>query len=228
MERRDYPVADEIWVTSSKERETFEGIARRRVRVTPNVVEADAHAVFDREVTATAFVGWLAYPPNEAAALEFIRDIVPRVRALGGPQRATVIGRDPGQRLIREADRHDVELTGEVPDTRAAVAAAGLLVAPIRTGGGTRIKLLEAAAIGVPIVATRTAAAGSALVAGRDYANGESADDLARAAVALSRDGEARTRIAAAAWRCVSASHSRSGLDRILAAAVSDLLAKGR
>ncbi len=105
------------------------------------------------------FVGTLGYFPNADAARFLCRDIVPALRRLSG--HAIVVdlagaGDTTGLRDI--AQMPEVTLLGYVEDLAPLYAAADIAVAPLRAGGGTRIKILEAFAHGVPVVATWLAA----------------------------------------------------------------------
>ena len=111
------------------------------------------------EVPSLLFVGNLTYPPNLEAADLLVRVIAPAVRQrLGRRVRVTLVGPHDG-RLDRLRDA-DVDVAGFVPDLDPLYAAADAVVVPLLRGAGTRIKLLEAFAHGVPVVASRVAAAG--------------------------------------------------------------------
>jgi polysaccharide biosynthesis protein PslH len=100
-----------------------------------------------------------------------------------------VVGRNPPEALRqRIADMPGVELHGSVPDVRPYLADCGTLVVPLRIGGGSRLKILEALASGTPVVSTRIGAEGLCLEAGRDLTVVEDIDDLAGALVTAMRD----------------------------------------
>ena len=195
FEQREYPRADQVWVTSAVEKL---GLVRYtdqdRIRVIPNVApRAVADHVTAPEVSAVAFVGWYRYGPNEAAALELIQHVMPRIRKLGGPSHLKLVGRDPTPRM-RAAARADAdtEVTGEVPDVGSILRSAGILVCPIRAGGGTRVKILDAAALGVPVVSTSLGIEGLGFTDGYEALVADSPDSMARAVIRLSRDRSAR------------------------------------
>jgi glycosyltransferase involved in cell wall biosynthesis len=101
--------------------------------------------------------------------------------------RARIVGRDPTPRL---RDRHGgaVQITGTVPDVLPHLRAAGVLVLPLRSGGGTRLKVLEAMAAGVPVVSTPLGVEGLAVRDGEHVLIGRSAADLAELAARVLRD----------------------------------------
>ncbi len=222
MESREYPRADRIWVASEREQANFRGIASAdSVRFVPNPILRMGEVTADGEIRAVAFVGWYGHPPNEAAALELIGDVMPEIRRAGGPQKLTIIGREP-TKAIRDAaaSQPNTEVTGEVPDALAALAAAGLLVLPIHSGGGTRIKVLEAASIGVPIVSTGVGVEGLGLVSGTHFLEAETPVEFAQAVARLAAQPELRQRLAGSARELVE---SRFSPAAVLAAVRANL-----
>lgn len=107
------------------------------------------------------FLGSMDWMPNIECVHHFVRDIFPGILARHPGARFLVIGRDPApslQRLAAENDR--VLLTGTVEDVRPHLDRCEVLVVPLRSGGGTRIKIFEAMAQGVPVVSTSIGAEG--------------------------------------------------------------------
>jgi glycosyltransferase involved in cell wall biosynthesis len=167
--------------------------APESVRYVPNPVPGHTDIVADGTVRAVAFVGWYGHAPNEAAAIELITAVMPAIRTAGGPRQLKIIGRDPTPAMRRAAANDaDTEITGDVPDPVALLADAGLLVTPIRSGGGTRIKVLEAASIGVPVVSTRIGVEGLDFAPGRHYLLAETAAEFGAQVVRLTNDRELR------------------------------------
>jgi glycosyltransferase involved in cell wall biosynthesis len=107
------------------------------------------------------FAGALPYPPNDDAARFLVTDVLPVIRRARPDVRLVIVGRDPSPRLIRTAAAiPGVELTGTVADMRPFLERATLALIPLRFGTGIQNKLLEAMAMGVPVVTTPLAAAG--------------------------------------------------------------------
>jgi sugar transferase (PEP-CTERM/EpsH1 system associated) len=100
------------------------------------------------------FVGTMNYPPNVDAVLYFCRSILPLIQRRIPDVRLLVIGRVPSPKIQKLAERKDVTVTGYVPDVRPCYQQARVAVAPLRGGGGTRLKILEAMALGRPVVST--------------------------------------------------------------------------
>ncbi|MDQ1432271.1 MAG: polysaccharide biosynthesis protein PslH, partial [Actinomycetota bacterium] len=138
------------------------------------------------------FVGNLTYGPNVEAARVLADDVLPGLRNLVPDATLDVVGRHD-DRLADLVDRPGVRLTGHVPDVAPYYAGADVVVAPLREGAGTRIKLLEAFAYERPVVATRAAVAGLAVRDGGSVLLGdEPADLVARAASVLTDPALAR------------------------------------
>jgi glycosyltransferase involved in cell wall biosynthesis len=96
-----------------------------------------------------------------------------------------------------------VTFSGYLPSVAAAVQNSWALVAPLRVGGGTRLKILEAMALGTPVVSTTKGAEGLDVVNGRDLLLADSPQEMADAVCSLLADAELRARLAAAGRACV-------------------------
>ena len=105
------------------------------------------------------FVGTLAYEPNNEGLLWFLEYVLPRIRARSACQ-LVIIGRGPSAQLRAAVRRVRVLLLEGVDDLEPYYRSASAVIAPMRSGGGTRIKLLEAASYGIPSIATPAATAG--------------------------------------------------------------------
>jgi glycosyltransferase involved in cell wall biosynthesis len=149
---------------------------------------------------AIVFVGTLGYPPNADAVIWFVSRVWPRLaRALGDRVRFTVVGGNPPPEVARLASQRGIEVTGAVADVASYYRDADLAVAPIRGGGGTRIKVIEAAAYGVPVVATGFAAEGTTFQHGVDMLMANDEASFLRACLVLARDRSLSARLAARA-----------------------------
>lgn len=139
------------------------------VRVVPNGVStADLPAQPPTTgPPALLFTGTMAYPPNAEAALWFAREVWPLIKAEEPGASFTVVGRDPPERVRRLARDSSIKVTGAVPDVAPYFARSTAVVAPVLSGGGTRLKLLEAWSAGRAVVATAQAAEGLEFEAGR-------------------------------------------------------------
>jgi polysaccharide biosynthesis protein PslH len=154
------------------------------------------------------FTGPMDWYPNEDAMVYFMEKILPVVRRELPEARATVVGRNPGDPLRQMAARAGVRVTGTVGDVRPFVERAAVYVVPLRVGGGTRLKIFEALAMGKAVVATSVGVEGLPLVPGRDYILADEPDDFARAVVDLVRDPERRRALGRQGRRLVEERYS--------------------
>jgi glycosyltransferase involved in cell wall biosynthesis len=225
MERADLPRFDQVWASSEIERKALEAAAGPTpVRVVPNailsVTPLDGPPGPVREI---GFVGWFAHPPNEAAALELITSIMPAIRIAGGPRQLTLIGRDPTSRMRQAASRDpEVVITGSVDDPKVQLRHAGVLVMPVRSGGGTRTKALEAIAAGVPVISTAFGVEGLDLDPGRDVLLAETPQEFAVAVRHVQSNDNSRQDLVTNAWRAVNERLSGPALRRAIEAALAE------
>jgi sugar transferase (PEP-CTERM/EpsH1 system associated) len=141
------------------------------------------------------FTGTMDFRPNVDAVLWFAREVLPGVRAEVPETHFFVVGQRPHRRLDGLRVDPAVTLTGWVEDVRPYIAQAAVYVAPLRIGGGTRLKLLEAMAMGRPVVATRLGAEGYPVTHGRELLLADTPSDFAAAVVALLRAPQRRAEL---------------------------------
>ncbi|MET0400007.1 MAG: glycosyltransferase family 4 protein [Longimicrobiaceae bacterium] len=144
------------------------------------------------------FVGSFVHPPNLDAALYLARDLFPRLRARVPGLRLALVGDDPPERL-RALAGAGLEVAGWVPDLAPRLDRAALVVAPLRRGGGMRVKTAEALAAGKAVLGSPLAFEGLDVVPGTHAALATGGDDFVAAASRLLADPERRARMARAA-----------------------------
>ncbi len=159
------------------------------------IPERPASAMGDGSQTIL-FVGNFVHPPNRDAARWLVRSILPRVRARLPTARLVLVGAGPPP-VTHSSE--GVTVTGRVPDVWPYMDAAAVVAVPIRTGGGMRVKLLEALAAGKAIVATPRAVEGLAVAHDQEILLAGSAEDFADALFRLLVDPDARAVLARAA-----------------------------
>lgn len=184
---------------------------KRRPVVVPNGVDTDEYApaglipleghANEGEGRDLVFTGKMDYRPNVDAALWFANEILPLVRAAVPAARFVVVGQQPHARLAALAKRAGVTLTGRVDDVKPHIARAAVYVAPLRMGGGTRFKVLQAMAMAIPIVTTTFGASGIAAQHGRELLVADTPRDFAAAVVRLLGDAPLCERLGANARR---------------------------
>ena len=180
--------------------------ANRPVLVIPNTVASPRTRRSNRPRRRTrtiVFVGTMGYAPNADAISWFAARVWPRLRREAPfPVRLIVVGASPPATLARLDARCDMTVTGEVGDVAPFYDVADLAVVPLRAGGGTRIKLLEAASRGVPVVSTSFGAAGTSLRDGRELLIADDEAGFSRAcAFLLTHERQARAMAARARAR---------------------------
>lgn len=160
-----------------------------RMVVWPNRVPLVAPPPFPERSATVLFVGTLSYPPNIDAVERLARGVLPRLREVVPECRVEVVGRGlPRVVERRVAGVEGLVLRGFVEDLREPYASCGAVVAPIRSGGGTRIKILEAWAHGRPVVSSAMGIEGIEAVEGVHYLRAETDAETAEALARLLLD----------------------------------------
>jgi polysaccharide biosynthesis protein PslH len=137
-----------------------------------------------REAGRILFLGSLDWRPNLDAVHLLLDQIFPKVLQDIPSAKLLIVGRNPPPWLRRRiSGRTGVELHADVPDVRPYLAQSGVLVVPLRIGGGSRLKILEAGACGLPVVSTRVGAEGLSLEPGRHLTVVDDVNDMAAALV---------------------------------------------
>ncbi len=132
------------------------------------------------------FLGSLDWRPNQDAVRWLLDDIFPQLVSQRPGILLSIVGRNPPRWLSDAVHRRPgVKLHADVPDVRPYLAATSAMVVPLRIGGGTRLKILEAAAAGVPVVSTAVGAEGLSMLPGDHYLQADSTGTLAAALVRI-------------------------------------------
>lgn len=154
------------------------------------------------------FTGSMDWHPNEDAVLYFADSMLPLIRREVPNISLAVVGRRPTERLRQAGEKHGIIVTGTVDDVRPYIADASVYVVPLRAGGGTRLKIFEALAMGKCVVSTTVGAEGLALTPGREYVAADDPRAFADAVVSLLRDSRRRRAIGQAGRRLVEERYS--------------------
>jgi len=167
------------------------------------------------ETPATlVFTGSMDWYPNEDAILYFIAEILPQLRREVPRLSLAVVGRDPSDRLRAACAGVRVHVTGTVADVRPYVAEAAVYIVPLRIGGGTRLKIFEALAMGKAVVSTGVGAEGLPIVPGQHFLQAETPADFAQAVIGLLKDTGRRRSLGAAGRRLVEDGYSWTQVTR--------------
>jgi glycosyltransferase involved in cell wall biosynthesis len=165
--------------------------------------------------------------PNEDAVLHFVNTILPRIRSEVPETTFTVVGRNPTPRLREIAERAGgVTVTGTVDDVRPSIAEAAVYVVPLRAGGGTRLKIFEALAMGRPVVSTTVGAEGLGIGPGRHYVCADDPAGFAGAIVSLLRDPDRRRQLGDAGRRLVESCYSWPTIARVFEQRCEEVVAE--
>jgi glycosyltransferase involved in cell wall biosynthesis len=192
---------DLVLTCSERDADAFRAMGARRVRVVPNAVPPLGPSLVAQRRNVV-FVGSLDWRPNAEAAIILAKEIWPRCRALLPGARLAIVGRNPPPH-IQALAASDVLIAGNVPEVAPWLDGAFATAVPLRAGSGTRIKILEAWAAGVPVVASHVAAEGLPYSDGLDILLAEEPADFARALVRLWRDRQLAEALAAEGRRTV-------------------------
>jgi glycosyltransferase involved in cell wall biosynthesis len=187
-ERRAISLSRKTFVCSEVDQRYLSGRWRLpNVCAIPNAIRIpESQPLSDKRVLL--FLGLLSYGPNTVAAEELVTKIWPRVRT-ACPEATLVIAGASPERLSCFSQSHPgVEYTGYVEDLDAVYQRARVVCCPIRSGGGTRIKIIEAAAYGKPIVSTHVGAEGLDFVNGREILLHDDGNVFADACIELLRN----------------------------------------
>ena len=196
---------DGVLAVSDADRSTF-------ARLYPGAIDGDVHIVatgVDTEFFSPSpsppagrglvFTGSMDWLPNEDAVTYFCREILPRIRADEPETTLTIVGRAPTSAVRRLAADAGIIVTGRVDDVRPAMRDAAVYVVPLRIGGGTRLKIFEAMAMGKAVVSTTVGAEGLPVENGEHLFIADEPHLFARAVVRLFRDVERRRALEACA-----------------------------
>jgi glycosyltransferase involved in cell wall biosynthesis len=168
------------------------------------------------------FVGTFGWTPNVEAMDFFLERCWPRIRAASPNARLRIVGRSPEKIRAHAHGPKGVEFAGFVPDIDREYHAARVVICPIVSGGGTRVKLVEAAAFGKPIVSTRIGAEGLDFADGVHALLRDDPDRFADACVQLLQDSSACERLAARVYEHAKAHFDRNSVLAAIRAAVGD------
>jgi glycosyltransferase involved in cell wall biosynthesis len=192
FERRAFAAATRVVTVSEKDAALIrERFGDRDVDVVDNGIDRGYYQAVrpDPDPATILFLGSLDWRPNLDAVDLLLERIFPAVRAAEPSVRLWLVGRRPPPALVQKArEMSGVELHGDVPDVRPFLARSGVMVVPLRIGGGSRLKILEAAAAGLPVISTRVGAEGLELVPEQHYVAADEPERLAEALVACLRD----------------------------------------
>ncbi len=202
------PAFDAVLAVSEEDRAALQSVLARPVpiHVIPIAIDTQNVQVVERRPDASAIliIGTLFWPPNVDGLAWFIRHVFPLIRQAHPATRLLIVGARPAARLLRLA-RHDpaIQITGYVADPTPLIRQSALMVVPLRSGGGMRVKILNALAQGVPVVSTTVGCEGIEATPGEHLLVADEPEAFAGCVLRLLCEPELGARLAAAGRRLV-------------------------
>ncbi len=215
-----YREADGVYLCSAADqRRLLDQVPGVRTLVIPNAADVEYYQPRATDPPPDArtivFFGHLSYFPNVDGVTYFVQEIWPRVAEVHPKARLKIIGVQPSQSL-KALVRPGIELTGFVPDLRPHLAEAAVVVVPLRLGGGTRLKIVEAMAMGKAIVSTKLGVEGIDAVPGRHLLVEDGPAAFADAVSQLLAQPRLAARLGQSARRLAEQRYAWSGAARAL------------
>ena len=223
------PVYDLCLVNSEEDRTALvaEAAPWRRIEFVPNGLDLESYplGLAMPQPTTLVFHGAVTYAPNLDAIQHFAEEILPRVRAAIPEARLLVTGRVSDPRLTVQAP--GVEYTGYVPDVRPVVAGAIACPVPLRAGaGGARFKILEALALGTPVISTTIGVEGLGVTHGRDVLLADEPAHFASHIVDVMQSPALRQSLSESGRRLIERSYDWATLGERIVSMVGGLVAR--
>lgn len=188
----------------------------------PNGVDADFFCPSNEpyEPDTLSFIGRMDYYPNQECMARFCQEVWPQLRSRRPQMKLLIIGADPSPAMRRLGELPGVTVTGSVADVRPFVRQSALMVAPLNIARGTQNKILEAMAMGVPVVTSRVAAGGVDAEADKHFVVADTVEEYCSAILRILDDPSERQRLAIAGRQRMLSNHawphSMERLDRII------------
>lgn len=228
-EQRYLRLADRVLTVSETDRDTFGTfLDARKITVIPTGVDVGYFQPVPTEETpdSLVFTGSMDWLPNEDAIFYFVEAILPLIKEQHPSVSLEVVGRNPSRRLqgLLETEK-SVHLTGWVEDIRPFLARGSVCIVPLRIGGGTRLKIFEAMAMGKAVVSTAVGAEGLPVQTGQNILLADTPNDFAASVASLLRDSCQRRRLGTAARRLVLENYSWRKVAETFSRVLQDVLA---
>jgi glycosyltransferase involved in cell wall biosynthesis len=200
--------------------------------VIPNGVDTayftpDVGAPAAQQSAGVVFTGTMNYSPNVEAMLYFVDKIWPLIHTQMPEATLSIVGHAPPREILQFGHLPNVTVTGSVPDVRPYLGAAQVVVVPLRIGSGTRLKILEALAMGRAVVSTSLGSEGLALQEGRHLLVADESAAFAARVTELLRDPARRAELGREGRRLVEETYDWRVIGLRLEAALREMAARG-
>jgi sugar transferase (PEP-CTERM/EpsH1 system associated) len=154
------------------------------------------------------YTAWFKYYPNQQAVIEFVKDVFPLLKAKIPDIKFYIVGKEPPKRVHELSKINGIVVTGEVEDVRPYLANADVAVIPLKVGGGTRLKILEAMAMGIPVISTKLGAEGLDVKEDENILIADDHEDFAQKIYEIITDKQLSKRISDSAIKFVEENYT--------------------
>lgn len=239
-ERELFRAAQRVWTTSKVDAaQVLQLDHKAQVRVIPNAIETERfRAVLTSRLAGDVgeesrvarsykigYIGTYFYEPNQTSAMRLIEEIFPLIAERLPRSELWLVGKDPTPEMLDASIRDPrVRVTGPVDDTLPYFRDLDVLIVPIVVASGTRLKILEAFAAGLPVISTAKGAEGISAVDGQEIIIAESSEALANAAIRLLGDRNMLRAQITAGSELVERSYSWTSAQRTVSEAIAELM----
>jgi len=201
------------------------------IEVVPNGVDLDYFSPSPNNKTESfslLFSGTMGYLPNEEAMIYFCRHIFPKVLQKFPNVKLTIVGRAPSRSIDKLGKQHNIRVTGFVPDSRPYFEKAEVFIVPLLSGSGTRLKILEAMAMGKAIVSTSIGAEGIEYTHEKNIVIANDAEQFAESILILFQNRDYRKKLEESAKLLVAEKYSWNIMAKKLEKIYMDLIERER
>jgi len=222
-QRRALSMFDRVLICSERDRKL---LGQQHVVVIPNGATCPERALPDEpEGRTLLYVGNFAYSPNVDGLSFLVRDVLPLIRREIPDVRLLVVGRMASETGLGLQKDTSIHVVSDPPTLEPYYRQASVSVVSLRIGGGTRLRILEALALGRPVVSTSVGCEGLEVTDGEHLLIGDDSEGLARRCVALLRDPALRQRLAVRGRELVEEKYTWDSIESRVRSATEELLA---
>jgi len=210
-----------VTVSEEDKRRLSSAFPKEKIVVVDNGVDPEAYSnhTNPEERHGIVFTGSLDWHPNIDALNYFAHELHPHLKKIDGEAQVSIVGRKPSTALRETLDSRDgVTVFADVPEIQPFLHNARVMMVPLRIGGGSRLKILEAMASGLPVVSTSKGCEGIPVTDGENIIIRDDPGEFAKALVDVTRDGELHARLARNGLALIQSRFSWEMVSRPLAA----------